>query len=673
MVVAAPSPASKRSPSVAPAAPLPPTPTSRKLAHLLATSAPSRGSSSSTEPRLQVELPRSGWRSALWPSSPVFRKKLHLVSSPSSRGSSGGKSSSDSDSPRAASDSELVAPLPLKARAAIMQREPQDDDSDDTGDSSGADSNASSPLSVAGLSFTELARRAALRSFDKLSGASPAVVSVRLHGGELHVQAAQQQHEPRVHPVLMEPAKSAVLSPASRTPPSAEPSDSNNAHERAAAAKRSSVEQELAEFCANSELKIVMFPEYFADDEKALVQQVAEALRLGCQIGERNVAVFKTGEACDKGAALARAARSRSSSSDDDVFVDVSELAQQGKDCFIARLRLRRLSSGSGVRRNMLWDVAELAQTDGVAAPVSEGGGGVYAVQSRSSGQKLAMFKPAEEETFVRDGLIPGEGAVREEAAYVLDSRSGGFSGVPPTAVARLQLSTVGRAKQGSVQRFMASSIGSMEGFGMPFDLAKADAFVPVDQVHRIGLLDVRVFNTDRHPGNILLIGEKAPYTMVPIDHGCILPSWFHLSEARFDWLEYPQAKVPFGAPALAYIEALDAVADAHALRRLGIREECVTALKICTLFLQRAARAGKTLFWIGTFLQRGGCFEAPSALELLVQRACDATGVPFVFVPNEFGEQKGYVAPGVLSRRPPAQFFHALEQLVDTAVRSDD
>lgn len=580
-------------------------------------------------------------------------------------------------------------PLTLKARAAMAHQEPQDDDSDDTGDSSGTDSTASSPHAITGLSFSELARKAARRPLDKLS--SPRV-SVRLHGSLLHVQATQAQQP--LHPVLVEPVKPVVLGPVQAVTHQSVDRSDNNAHDQQdeqelpqpspeATAKRSSVEQELTEFCANSELQIVMFPEYFADDEKALVQQVAASLRLGCQVGERNVAVFKTGDAaCDtRAVALARATRSRSSSSsssstisDDDVFVNVSELAQQGKDCFIARLRLRRLSSGGGLRRNMLWDVAELTQSDGdgVADPVSEGGGGVYAVQSRTSGQKLAMFKPAEEETFVRDGLFPGEGAVREEAAYVLDARSSnGFSGVPPTAVARLQLSTLGRATPGSVQRFMASSIGSMEGFGMPFDLAKAAAFVPVEQVHRIGLLDVRVFNTDRHPGNILLIGDKAPYTMVPIDHGCILPSWFHLSEARFDWLEYPQSKVAFGAPALAYIEALDVVADAQALRRLGIREECVTTLQICTLVLQRAARAGKTLFWIGSFLQRSGCFEAPSALELLVQCACDASGVPFAFEPNEFGEQKSCITPGVLSRRPPAQFFHALDQLVDAAVHS--
>ncbi|KAJ0412823.1 hypothetical protein ATCC90586_002453 [Pythium insidiosum] len=229
------------------------------------------------------------------------------------------------------------------------------------------------------------------------------------------------------------------------------------------------------------------------------------------------------------------------------------------------------------------------------------------------------MFKPAEEERFVRDGIAPGEGAVREEAAYVLDSRSGGFSGVPPTAVAKIHLASIGRAKHGAVQRFMMGSIGSMEGFGMSYDLAKAAAFVPVEQVHRIGLLDIRTFNTDRHPGNILLIGDKPPYTMVPIDHGCILPSWFHLSEARFDWLDYPQSKVPFSSQALEYVAEIDVEADAAALRKLGIREECVTTMRICVLFLKLA---------------------------------------------------KSQVVHGILGRRPPRLFFANLERILSREVQ---
>ncbi|DAZ94449.1 TPA: hypothetical protein N0F65_002767 [Lagenidium giganteum] len=561
--------------------------------------------------RFQHDTGKGNWRSAVWPSSPVLKKLTST--SPNSKTCSVGNNDDNND---------VATVVPFLRSLKKRDQQPQDDcDLTDFG----SDSKHSPTLFDLRNSEIKLSR-AALRPQAKLVAGSDVVCS-----------KADEVSSPE------EPLSSV------------------------GALARSSLFQELSEFKATADAKILMLPDYLPDHEKELVKDVTEELRLGCQVGERNIAIFKLGTA-EKMAPLHphhRLARHREAMMDD-LYVDVSELAQQGKDGFIARLRLRRLNSGSGMRHNMLWDVAS---SDGVAESVSEGEGGVYAVQSRSSGQKLAMFKPAEEERFVREGLFPGEGAVREEAAYELDARMNGFSGVPTTAVARLHLSNIGRTKQGAVQKFMIGSIGSMEGFGMPFDLKKAEEFVPVDQVHRIGLLDVRLFNTDRHPGNILLIGERAPYTMVPIDHGCILPSWFHLGEARFDWLEYPQSKVPFSSAAMQYIDALDADADAMALRRLGIREECVVTLKICTLFLQRAALAGKTLHWIGTFMQREGCFENPSRLESAVLSACQACGIPFTFVPNEYNEQKGSIPLGVLSRRPPNEFYRQLEQCLQEEI----
>lgn len=564
--------------------------------------------------RRSQEPSKTGWRSALWPTSPVFKRKPE--SSPIRKSLSNNE---DSD----------ASSTGFRFTMRKRDQQPQDDDTVDV--------------------ESKLCNAAT-------ASCSPGPLDLRSPDIKVSLAAIRPHSKSIPHGDIVV-SKCTELS---RSP--CEPVDSLGV------LKKASLMEEFEEFLANPDAKILLLPDYFSEEEKEIVKQVADEVRVGCQIGERNIAIFKLGNS-EKMHPYHPVVHRHRDSTLEDLYVDVSELAQQGKDGFIARLRLRRLNSGSGMRHNMLWDVAQLGSSDGVAESVNEGEGGVYAVQSRSSGQKLAMFKPAEEERFVREGLFPGEGAVREEAAYELDSRMNGFSGVPPTAVARLQLSNIGRAKQGAVQRFMMGSVGSMEGFGMPHNLDKAEAFVPVDQVHRIGLLDIRLFNTDRHPGNILLIGERAPYTMVPIDHGCILPSWFHLSEARFDWLEYPQTKVPFSAVAMHYIESLDVEADAVALRRLGIREECIVTMRICTLFLKLAARQGKTLHWMGTFMQRDGCFENPSSLEHAIERACVATGIPFSFVPNEYGEQKGSIPVGIVSRRPPQVFYEYLEGILREAV----
>lgn len=78
-----------------------------------------------------------------------------------------------------------------------------------------------------------------------------------------------------------------------------------------------------------------------------------------------------------------------------------------------------------------------------------------------------------------------------------------------------------------------------------------------VRDVHRIGILDIRIWNTDRHAGNILvrrsresalnLSGlarlDSAQMELVPIDHGFCLPE--ALEPPYFEWLHWPQVCSP--------------------------------------------------------------------------------------------------------------------------------
>jgi len=79
---------------------------------------------------------------------------------------------------------------------------------------------------------------------------------------------------------------------------------------------------------------------------------------------------------------------------------------------------------------------------------------------SSASGSSLSGSRGSEG---LRRGTKPGEGAVREVAAYVLDH--GHFSGVPPTALVSAYVSgdtasgtgTGGAVKVGSLQQFVES------------------------------------------------------------------------------------------------------------------------------------------------------------------------------------------------------------------------
>lgn len=185
-------------------------------------------------------------------------------------------------------------------------------------------------------------------------------------------------------------------------------------------------------------------------------------------------------------------------------------------------------------------------------ALTEEGTGGTYFMSNRD-GQRIAVFKPVDEEPLAVNnprGMTPsetgeglkagtrvGEGAFREVAAYVLDHNPSGvdklnregFSGVPLTVLAccsdehfssnssneRWRLDGLPTVKQGSLQKFV-HAVSNCEDMG--------PQHFPVHEVHKIAVLDMRMGNADRNGANILVQKEGSAYTLTPIDHGYCLP-----------------------------------------------------------------------------------------------------------------------------------------------------
>lgn len=176
-----------------------------------------------------------------------------------------------------------------------------------------------------------------------------------------------------------------------------------------------------------------------------------------------------------------------------------------------------------------------------------EGTGGAYFMLDSTGTKYLSVFKPADEEPMaennprglplsedgegLKKGTRVGEGALRECAVFLLDhpksgnrSFSGeikGFAGVPPTVYVKCLHEGFNHpggvsVKTGSLQMFMENN-GSCEDMG-------PGAF-PVEEVHKIAVLDMRMANADRHAGNILVSkGEDGQTVLIPIDHGYCLP-----------------------------------------------------------------------------------------------------------------------------------------------------
>jgi len=298
-----------------------------------------------------------------------------------------------------------------------------------------------------------------------------------------------------------------------------------------------------------------------------------------------------------------------------------------------------------------------------------EGVNGTYFMKNER-GSKIVVFKPADEEgesqfnpkspkatepapfltrfddlddteldsrRNIMKSLLPGEAAQREVAAFLLDREH--FYGVPATAMVKIGYQGFRSGNFEPVNgsdELIRTKIGSLQQF-VDSDGSAADVGItqfPVREVHKIGILDLHIFNMDRHDGNILFkkvssntadvqAGMKksnTDFVLIPIDHGFSLPR--SLKHAYFVWLSWPQAKVPFDEQTREYIRRIDIDRDVAMLRtQLNIAPESLKVMKISALLLKKAAEEGLTLYEIGAMASRTD-FESPSELEEMCEHA---------------------------------------------------
>ncbi|XP_031479273.1 phosphatidylinositol 4-kinase gamma 5-like [Nymphaea colorata] len=281
--------------------------------------------------------------------------------------------------------------------------------------------------------------------------------------------------------------------------------------------------------------------------------------------------------------------------------------------------------------------------------PANGGLGGAYYFRN-PKGERVAIVKPTDEEPFapnnpkgfvgkalgqpgLKRSVRVGETGMREVAAYLLDYDN--FANVPPTVLVKATHSVFcineGVDSNRIQNRRQVSKIASFQQF-IPHDFDAGDygtSSFPVSAVHRIGILDIRILNTDRHAGNLLVkkldnVGRFGQVELIPIDHGMCLPE--DLEDPYFEWLHWPQASIPFSDDELKYIERLDPIKDAELLKAElpMFREACLRVLILCTIFLKEAAAFGLSLSEIGGMMSREfhGMEEEPSELELVCVEA---------------------------------------------------
>jgi len=252
-----------------------------------------------------------------------------------------------------------------------------------------------------------------------------------------------------------------------------------------------------------------------------------------------------------------------------------------------------------------------------------QGTGGTYFVKDSHTNKRVAVFKPTDEEPGAPSNpkrvistplLPPGGGAIREVVAYLLDHEH--RAGIPETYLVKdlehPQWPTSGNPEQktGSLQKYI------------PHFAASADmgsSLFSVEDVHNIGVFDLRVLNLDRNGENLLVVKDGDRHRLVPIDHSYILPPT--VRKPYFEWLYWKQAKVPFAPHTLRYIANLDIEEDARILSENGIPAASIQTMKLTSLLLKKGAAAGLTLFQIASLVCADDEAEQ-SALESVVESA---------------------------------------------------
>ncbi|KAL1090105.1 hypothetical protein V6Z11_D07G066000 [Gossypium hirsutum] len=291
-------------------------------------------------------------------------------------------------------------------------------------------------------------------------------------------------------------------------------------------------------------------------------------------------------------------------------------------------------STHSSGTTELVKDIMDAIKNGVDPIPISSGLGGAYFFRN-IKGENVAIVKPADEEPFAPNnpkgfvGKALGQPGLKQVAAYLLDYDH--FANVPPTVLVKVTHSIFnvndGVNRNKLQDKKVVSKIASLQQF-IPHDFDAGDhgtSSFPVDAIHRIGILDIRIFNTDRHAGNLLVrklggVEGFSQFELIPIDHGLCLPE--SLEDPYFEWIHWPQASIPFSEDELEYIKNINPMRDSDMLRAElpMIREACLRVLVLCSIFLKEAAAFGLCLAEIGEMMSREfhALEEEPSELELV-------------------------------------------------------
>ena len=173
------------------------------------------------------------------------------------------------------------------------------------------------------------------------------------------------------------------------------------------------------------------------------------------------------------------------------------------------------------------------------------------------------------------------------------------------------------RKKYGSLQKFVHNTEVAVNYCCNLF---------PVDEVHKIAVLDIRILNCDRNDENILVVKKKntkGEREMVLI-HSLSLPDCIEINEYEMCWMGWDHSQKPFSKKIKDYISGIDIIGDMKKISDIvKIRQKCLQNYRIANILLKIAVvEFDLTPYEIGMIIYRPGFEETPSKIEEICKEA---------------------------------------------------
>ncbi len=105
-----------------------------------------------------------------------------------------------------------------------------------------------------------------------------------------------------------------------------------------------------------------------------------------------------------------------------------------------------------------------------------------------------------------------------------------------------------------------------------------------IEQLHHVRMLDIRLGNSDRNKGNLLVTKQNKTSNIIPIDHDLLM---FYIPN-DLDW-EAPYLNLPFSKVTQEYIRKIDIEKDALTMKKFSRSDEEIKSMKLRTTLLKMA------------------------------------------------------------------------------------